>query len=211
MSWIIAIGLALAAFLAAVLAFRLPRRAWTSMGAALVAGLAGYATQASPDMPGAPKDAARSGENEGPLLVEARKRLGGDSSPSNYLIISDAFTRRGDFASAVEVLRSAVRENPDDAEAWLAMANALAAHSDGHLSPAALYAFRRAELASPDAAGPDFFMGVAMIRQGDLIEAHRLWTRALAKTPADAPWRADLEMRLQGLEALLRRIAQQAE
>lgn len=211
MSWAIVIGLALAAFLSAVVVFRLPRWAWTSMGATLAAGLAGYAMQASPDMPGAPKDATRSGDNDGQLLVEARKRLGGDSSPNNFLIISDAFTRQGDFASAVEVLRSATRKNPDDAEAWLAMANALAAHSDGSLPPAALYAYRRAEIASPESVGPEFFMGVAKIRDGDLIEAHRLWTRALAKTPADAPWRPDLEARVAGLGALLRRIAEQAE
>ncbi len=211
MSWAVAIGVALAAFLAMVALFRLPRWAWSSVGATLMLGLAGYATQANPDLPGSPRDAVRSADNEGPLIVEARQRFSDTNLPNNYLIISDAFTRRGDFANAAEALRTAVRKHPEDSEAWLAMANALAAHSEGNLSPAALYAYRRAEAAAPNAAGPDFFRGVAMLRSGKLVEAHQLWSRALAKTAPDAPWRADLELRVRGLEELLRRIAAQAE
>jgi cytochrome c-type biogenesis protein CcmH len=209
MNWAIAIGLACAAFTALVLAFRLPRWTWSALGATLMLGLAGYAMQAAPGIPGAPKEAVQATAKEGPLLVEARKRFSDSNVPDNYLIVADAFTRQGDFANAAEALRTAVRKNPDNSEAWLAMANALAAHAEGNLSPAALYAYGRAEAAAPSAAAPDFFKGVAMLRSGKLIEAHKLWSRALAKTPPDAPWRADLQLRVRGLEELLRRIAEQ--
>lgn len=210
MSWLFAIGLALAALVVMVAPFRLPRRTWTTLGAALAAGLAGYATQASPDQPGAPASRAEVADKAGPDLVDVRKRLSGNLRTSNYLIVSDAFTRRGDYANAAEVLRGAVRKNPDDAEAWLAMANDLAAHADGNLTPAARYAYRRASAAAPDAPGPEFFMGVAMLRQGDLVEAHKLWSSAFAKAPDDAPWRGDLEARLAELERVMRMIAGQA-
>ena len=54
MSWIFAIGLALACFAAVVFAFRTPRTLWTSVLAALALGLAGFAFQASPGLPSAP-------------------------------------------------------------------------------------------------------------------------------------------------------------
>lgn len=209
MSWLFAIGLALAALGMMAAAFRLPPRTWTTLGAALAAGLAGYGAQASPDQPGAPPSRAEVTDKAGSGLVDVRKRLSGNLRTSNYLIVSDAFTRRGDYANAAEVLRGAVRKNPDDAEAWLAMANDLAAHADGNLTPAARYAYRRASSADPDGPGPEFFMGVAMLRQGDLVDAHQLWSRALAKAPDDAPWRGDLIARLAELERVMRAIAGQ--
>lgn len=210
MSWVAAIGLALAALAAMAGLFRLPRRTWTTLGAALALGLAGYATQASPDRPGAPASQAVAIDGSGPELVDVRKRLSGNLMTSNALIVSDAFTRRGDYANGAEALRGAVRRNPADAEAWLAMANDLSAHADGNLTPAARYAYRRAIAADPESSGPEFFMGVVMLRQGDLVEAHKLWSRALAKAPDDAPWRADLEARLAELERVMRMIAGQA-
>ncbi len=50
--------LALVAFAIAVFTFRLPRALWTSLAAALVFGLAGYATQASTNVPSSPTAAA---------------------------------------------------------------------------------------------------------------------------------------------------------
>src|SRR5690606_13296073 len=58
MSWVLAIGLAAAAFAAMAFALRLPRAAWTSALAALALGLAGYALQGEPELAGAPRDAA---------------------------------------------------------------------------------------------------------------------------------------------------------
>lgn len=211
MSWIIAIGIAAACFCAMALLLGLPRNLWAGVGAALLLGLAGYGSQANPDQPGAPQIARNAAVSDGKLLVEARMRFRDSNLGSKHLIISDGFARRGDYANAAGVLRGATRKNPKDAEAWLAMANALTAHADGNLSPAALYAYDRAVDAAPGDPGPAFFKGVAMIRAGKLIEAHLLWGEALDKTPSDAPWRADIEMRLRGLEDLLRRIAGQEQ
>lgn len=208
MSWVVIIALALAVALAAVVLFRVPQRQWALLGMALALGLAGYAWQGRPDMAGAPKSAARDKPVDGAAMVAARQGFA-DSPPSNYMIMSDAFARRGDFANAAGVLQAALRTNPKDGAAWLAMANALVEQADGQMTPAALYAYRQAADVAPDNAGPAYFLGVAMIRNGRLIEGDQLWREALRKSPADAPWRADLEQRIKALETLMRRIAGQ--
>jgi cytochrome c-type biogenesis protein CcmH len=96
-----------------------------------------------------------------------------------------------------------VEKEPKNGEAWLAMANALVSHADGTLSPAALYAFRRAAIAAPDHPGPPFFLGLAMAQSGRMAEARDLWAQLLEDTPADAPWRADLESRLNRLDQFI--------
>ena len=209
MSWGIVIALALVTGLAGVLLFRVPRRQWAVLGTALVLGLAGYAWQGHPDMQGAPKAAVATKAVDGSAIVATRQSFADGEPSSKFMIISDGFARRGDFANAASVLRGAVRENPKDGNAWLAMANALVEQADGQLTPAALYAYRQSGDANPDNAGPAFFLGMAMIRSGRLIEGDQLWREALRKTPADAPWRADLEQRVTALETLMRRIAGQ--
>ena len=209
MSWAVVIALALATGLAAVLLFRVPRPQWALLGVALALGLAGYAWQGQPYQAGKPKDAAITAADDGSALVAARHSFAEGAPQSNFAIISDGFARRGDYTKAAGILRGAVRENPEDSDAWLAMANALVEQAEGQLTPASLYAYRKAGETAPDSAAPAFFLGVAMIRGGRLIEADKLWREALRKTPADAPWRADLEQRIGALEGLMRRIAGQ--
>lgn len=207
MSWWFAIGLALATMLAVMLVFRLPRPLWPVVGTALMLGLAGYAWQGHPGMPGAPKAAAVPDRADGSAMVAMRQDFAGGAPTSDFLVISDGFARRGDFANAAAILRGAVRKNPEDAQAWLAMANALVEQAEGNLTPAALYAYRKAGEVAPADPAPPFFLGVAMLRAGRLIEADQLWRESLGKTPKDAPWRAVLEQRIGALEGLMRRIA----
>ena len=58
MIWAVVIGLALAAFVTLAVVFKVPRKGWEAIGAALLLGIAGYALQGSPNQPGAPKAAA---------------------------------------------------------------------------------------------------------------------------------------------------------
>ena len=51
MSWIPVLLLAGVAFAVAAFVFRLERKVWTALGAAIVFGLAGYAFQAHPGLP----------------------------------------------------------------------------------------------------------------------------------------------------------------
>lgn len=211
MTWIMVMGLALVVFLIAAFPLRAPSNGWTAIGAALLLGLAGYGLQASPGLPGAPKDQPTPDARDGTMMVEARKRFFPDMGPGQrYMIIADAFARRGRYGDAANVLRSAVEQDPRNAEAWVAMGNALVGHAEGNVSPAALHAYERAEQAAPTNAAPEFFLGAIKIRNGDLVEASKLWNAGLAKAPPDAPWRGDLAQRVAALDMLMRQIAGQA-
>lgn len=212
MTWLVAILLALAAFAAIAGPFKQARPAWAVVLTALAFGLAGYATQASPNIAAAPKHGVRAQSDEGGQFVELRKELVGESrrSRSPYLLMADAWVREGNYEGATTILRGVTRTNPNDGDAWLALGNALFLHADGQFTPAALEAYRHAERAMPENAAPAFFEGVGLIREGKLIEAHRLWSERLASMPEDAPGREALAQRLGVLEQLLRQIVEEA-
>jgi len=212
MSWLVAIALALAAFGAVAYLTRAQRAVWMVVLAALGLGLAGYATQASPGLAGAPKQAVGAASDEGRLFVDLRKELVGEdrASRSPYMLMADEWVRRGRLEGAVTILAGIVRNNPRDGDAWLALGNALLLHADGRMTQPALIAFRAAERELPDSAGPAFFRGAALVREGELIEAHRLWSARLAELPEGAPGRAILAERLGALDRLLREIVAQA-
>ena len=164
-------------------------------------------------MPGAPTAARADEKGDGWALVEARKRILGveDQQGAQGLILADAMMRKGQYANAADALHSFLRDNPDSVEGWTALGNALVEHAEGTLSPAALYAFNKAEEADPDTLAPGFFIGATYIRQGELIEGREIWARTLDLAPADAPWRDQLQARLDELDMLMRRIAAMAE
>lgn len=205
MTWAIVAALALGTF--AVLAFvlKVPRRGWEALGSALLLGIAGFALQARPNQPGAPKAAATAQIRGGADLVAARRTLAADPSapPASWITIADAFARNGQYSDAAGVLLGAVEKDPDNADAWLAMGNALIAHADGQVTPAALQAYSRAARADPAHPGPAFFLGLALAQNGRLEEARGLWAELLARSPAEAPWRKDLAERLARLDAFM--------
>ena len=210
MTWLLAIALTLAAFALAAFAVGIARNLWTTFAAALALGLAGYALQASPGLPGAPASPAANTDELGWSLVEAREEMIGESgqSQSDKLLIADAYARRGRYADAVVMLNGAVADNPRDAEAWLALGNALIEHADGALTQPALLAYRRAAELDPDGTGPGYFLGLALIRQGRLLEAREIWASTLAGAAEDAAGRTALGGRLARLDALLSQAAE---
>ncbi|WP_296678751.1 tetratricopeptide repeat protein [Novosphingobium sp.] len=205
MTWLMIglLGAATFAFMALVL--KAPRPGWEAAGAALMLGAAGFAWQTNPKLPGAPKTASAQGRSSGADLVEARKALSssGARSANQWSIIADGLARNGNYGDAAGVLVAAVEKDPRNADAWLAMANDLVAHADGVLTPAAQFAFAKAAAADPANPGPDYFEGLALATNGQLDEGRLRWSRLLARSPASAPWRADLEQRLARLDAFI--------
>lgn len=205
MIWVAVVLLAVAAFVLIAFVLKAPHSGREAVAAALVLGMAGYAWQASPGLPGAPKAAGEQLTQDEAALVDARGKVSDSSIPSGdrWVVIADGLARNGRYADAAEVLRGAVKAAPDNSDAWLAMGNALVAHSDGLLTPAALYAFRRAARADPDAPGPPFFLGLAFARSGRYAEARGLWTDLLGRSSEDAPWRAPLADQVRRLDAII--------
>ena len=203
--WITAAALAALAFALVALPLRAPRVTWTAILAALVFGLAGYALQGRPDLAGSPREARERSVGDPETAIALRHALAGAGAASDgsYLVTADAFARHGQNAEAAGILLGAVEKQPKDAQAWLALGNALVAHADGALTPAALYAYRRADAAVPNQPGPAFFLGLALAQNGRFAEARAQWVRAMGYSPADAPWRPELARNLVRLDSLI--------
>ena len=203
--WIAVIGLALAAFAVIAFGFKAPRKGWEAIAAALVLGLAGFAYQARPEQPGAPKASAQPPKMAGAALVKVRQELavGSAVATDRLSVTADALTRQGHFADAAGLRLGTIKAQPRDAQAWLALGNDLVGHADGALSPAALYAFGQAAALDPQAPGPPFFLGLALAQNGRLAEARDLWAQLLARSAPSSPWRAGLRARLGLLDQLI--------
>jgi cytochrome c-type biogenesis protein CcmH len=157
-------------------------------------------------LPGAPKQAAQQIAENPEAVVEARGELVEEKlgqPKDRYLVIADGFARNGQYANAASVLLGAVEDNPKNFEAWLAMGNALLAHSEGFLTPAAIHAYEKAAEADPEHPGPAFFLGLGLAQSGRFAEARKTWADLLERSAEDAPWREDLEFRLQRLDMLI--------
>jgi cytochrome c-type biogenesis protein CcmH len=171
--------------------------ALTASTAALLVGAAGYAFQGSPDLPGAPAQGTEARDIF--PLTQARHAFFGDFTPAEpWLRMSEALARDGKSEDAIGILQNAAKRYPADPQLWIGLGNALVDHSRG-VTPAAELAYRRAEQAAPGHPAAPFFYGLALARSGDRQGAVALWKNILARTPADASWRAMVE---QGIAAL---------
>ncbi len=204
-TWLAILALALVAFAIAAFMLRLPRQGFAVFGAALLFGLVGYAWQGSPGQPGSPKQASTETEAQsGEAMVEARRQLFDQARPKpDYLMLSDGFARRGQFADAAGLLRQGLADNPDHLEGWLALAMALTGHAEGFVTPAASYAYAQARSIDPSNPGADYFLGTSLLRGGEIIAARDTWGRLLANSPEDAPWRPDIEQRVAELDRMI--------
>lgn len=197
MGWLVIVGLVLLVGAGLWKWGKLPRSAFEPVAAALLLGLAGYALQGSPAMPGKPVAAKQQSAAIDEAEVATRGKMGQRfGSGPQWLIAADGAMRAGVPQAAVTYIRSGLKENPRDPDLWVGLGNALIGHNGGVISPAASYAFQRAAEIAPQHPGPPFFMGLAFAQSGQFAQARAIWTELLARAPAQATWRADLEARL---------------
>lgn len=206
MTWLLVLGVAIAAFAAFLVVFKVPKGAREAVGAALVLGVAGYAAQGVPSQPGSPAmPMADNASQMGSFYVEERAKYSNTGIPptDRWVVIADALARHGEFADAAEILRGTIGDDSKNADSWVAMGNALVGHAEGMLTPPALYAYRKADEADPKAPGPPFFLGLALAQSGRLGEAREIWADLLETAPQDAAWRGQLIQQLARLDALI--------
>ena len=174
------------------------------LAAALTLGLAGYSLTGRPDLPASPQAASDAPDPFVAERLELRDRLlGTGATPArSWLIYADGMARAGQRRNAVDILISGARAQPDSAPLRVALAFALIDYAQGLVTPAAELAIADARRLDPAAPGPDFLTGEAAAREGEYGEAARVWHALLARSPATAPWRQDVLMRL----ALLQRL-----
>jgi len=167
--------------------------------AAMLAGAAGYALQGRPGLPGSPRAAAVSREVL-PLTGARNAFFGQFTRTGHWLLMSDSMARKGRTADAAGLMRSAVREHPNDPVLWVGLGNALVDHA-GVLTPAAQLAYERAMELAPGHPAAPFFFGLALARSGDRAGAVAMWRQVLANAPADASWRPLVEDSIAALES----------
>ncbi|MBB5687418.1 tetratricopeptide repeat protein [Sphingobium boeckii] len=200
MGWLIIVAMALVAAGALWKIGRLPRESYELVGAALLLGLSGYAWQGHPAQAGSPIAQKSKNAEVDPALVEQRKNMTGRfSGEAQWLDTADAYARYGSTRDAVNVMRGAVKEYPNNATLWTGLGSALLNHGNGIMSPAAQFAFERALKLQPQHPGPPFYLGLSLLQAGQPDKALQVWTDQLAATPRDAPWHADLEQRVSRL------------
>lgn len=175
----------------------LPKGARPLAGAAIMLGLTGYALQGSPSLAGKPVQIVSEPEGFGQALKDERQGMADRFGPAaQWLGMSDGFARLGKTELAAQTLEKGLVKYPDNVDLWVGLGNALVAHGGGVMSPAAALAFDEAARRDPSHPAPPFFAGLALAQSGDLQGAERVWNQLLERSPADAPWRPDLELRL---------------
>lgn len=202
----IAVALALLVAIAVLIGARMNVRKAAPLATVLLLGLAGYAWQGSPGLAGKPTQPGAAQAKFDEALAKKRREIGERiSRATKWLVISDAFASRGETEDAANVLTSGLREYPDDAHLWVGLGNALMAHSNGVMSPAANYAFRQALKFQPDGVSPSYFYGLALAESGDFDRAKAVWIRLAARLPETAELREELIRNIVMLNALIKR------
>lgn len=203
MGWLMLLLVALAS---AALLWRLgvPRLLWTSAATALLLGASGYALQGAPDLPASPAKPQVTDLDISTDIVELRGALFGRfTGDAAYQTAADAMIRANAPAAAVKVTLGGIDKNPRSAAMWTELGSVLTTHDGGNVSPAALFAFRRAMMLAPRHPGPPFFLGLSFVQSGRLDQARIWWARSLELTPPDASYRGQIQERLMLLDQFI--------
>ncbi len=124
---------------------------WKPVVLALVCGFVAFAWAAAQQP--AHESPRRGGANGAALIAARQAQFGGPHLDNRWLVISDALARHGQFGEAAQVLLGAVAKEPSNAEAWLALGDALYGHAGGEMVAAAVLAYSRADrMVAPQSA-----------------------------------------------------------
>ena len=183
-------------------------RAWRRRAAAIGLGLcipalaAGvYASLGTPGLPGRPfaeverpaeEPAAAAALREPVERLEARLQ-GDPDNLDGWLLLGRSYVVLQRYAEAADALRQAAALSGGDPEVLAILGEAIVWANEGVVVPEAVSVFRQALEARPDDPASRFHLALARAQAGAVQEAYDMWLALAADTPADAPWRSDLE------------------
>jgi cytochrome c-type biogenesis protein CcmH len=202
--WIAILALTVFAFAGTAFVLRLPREGWAVFGAILLLGVTGYAWQGSPTQSASPKEEQAKTPRSGDDMIKAREFWFAPTRVKpDFLVLADGIAREGKFGLAADRLREGLAENPDHMEGWLALGMTLVAHAEGNVTPAASYAYNRANQLDPANPAPEYFLGISFLQSGQIRAARSVWGGLLERSPEDAPWRPGLEAQVARLDQMI--------
>jgi len=199
--WLLVLLLAAAAFVVLRWAAKLDWAAMQLVGAGLLLAVAGYAWQSHPTLAGKPAVGAEESEQARiggeTFAVLRRPILGQFDRAGSWLTMAEGYLAKGETQNAVGIINSGIRAHPRDPDLWIGLGNALFLHAGAKITPAAEFAFDRAEQLAPRNPAPIFFRGMAYAQAGGFAEAEQAWRQTLALLPPGTSWRPLVEERLQ--------------
>jgi cytochrome c-type biogenesis protein CcmH len=206
--WLIFLGLALIVAAALWRFGRLPKGGIELVAAALLLGVAGYAWQGSPGLSGKPTPAPENAKVPDSAFTHQEDKMTAKvGTEADVMRSAEGLQAQGLNLYAIAIIKAGLARRPNSADLWVGLGNAMVIHDGGMMSPAAQLAFQRAEAIDPGHPGPPFFMGLAYAQAGQLDRAETTWRALLDRSPADAPWRPELEQRLIELERMKQQMA----
>ncbi len=184
------------------------RPPWRRRAAALALGLcvpalaAGiYASLGTPGLPGRPFDEATRPASDAAtaaLMDDAVERLEArlEREPDDlegWLLLGRSHLVLQQYAEAARALRQAALLSGGNPEILSMLGETIVWASDGTVVPEAVRVFERVMEARPDDPAARYHLALARAQAGEVRDAYEMWLALAADTPADAPWRGDLE------------------
>lgn len=117
--------------------------------------------------------------------------VGDSPAAKDWRVVGWAYAQAGNAGEAAAAYRKAAAIEPDNAENWSSLGEALQAPS-ATLVPEAEAAFRKAIGIDPRDPRARYFLAVQKDLAGDHKGAVESWVALLRDTPPGAPWEADL-------------------
>jgi len=117
-----------------------------------------------------------------------------------WIKLSRSYRVLNQFDKAKEAANKAIALKPGDSEPLMTLADAqLASASDDKLPADFLASMGKILALSPDNNDALYYVGAGEAQAGHAAQARALWTKLIAKLPADSPDRADLQKQLDEL------------
>jgi len=131
------------------------------------------------------------------MIAGLETRLKQDpDNPADWRMLGWSYFETGDLVRSAAAYRRAAEIEPDKAENWSSLGEALQSAST-EVSPEAAGAFQRALRLDPQDPRARYFLGVQKDLRGEHEAAISDWIALLRDTPAGAPWEADLRRTIQ--------------
>lgn len=205
--WLPVIGFAAAVFTVLLLFVPTRKQLWPVVAAAVVLGLAGYASQGSPEQASAPAQPITAKLKAADTLLQMRADMDtGYGIGKQWLITADSYARSGKYDYSAAFIQAGLRQYPKNGDLWAGLGVVLLLAGDGEMSPPAKMAFANARKFGPRNPAPDYFEGLVETLEGRPAKTAEIWQRILDNAPDKAIWRPKLESQLGSLKTMLQSV-----